>query len=207
MTQICRFPVRFDTNARCRPSGAHVGSSLRPALVNWRTSRRWTSIRKTCGLQARLKWPNDVLLAGKKLGGVLVESAVDGDQVKHAIMGIGINVTMECENIEQLAAYATSLEATAQKEVSRDALLRNLLHEIDSLYLKLRQGQSPLAEWKALLDTLDQRVTVSFHEESHTGLAEDVDRVGNLLLRLDDGQLITLTAGDVTLQRPAAKPE
>lgn len=163
------------------------------------------AVRKTCGLQAHLKWPNDVLVTGKKVGGVLVESVVDGDQVSRAVVGIGINVTMDCENLEELSSYATSLEAAAQREVPREGLLRNLLHEMDSLYLKLKENQTPLGEWKSLLDTLGQRVTVSFHDESHTGLAEDVDGIGNLLLRLDDGQVLTLTAGDVTLQRPAVK--
>lgn len=163
------------------------------------------AIRKSCGLPARLKWPNDVLLKGKKVAGILVESTVDGDRVSYAIVGIGINVTMDCERVDELSSYATSLEAAAQREISRDGLLRHLLHEIDRLYLKLAEGQTPLEEWKTLLDTLGQRVTVSFQRESHTGLAEDVDEVGNLLLRLDDGQLITLTAGDVTLQQPYLK--
>ncbi|HZA25475.1 MAG TPA: biotin--[acetyl-CoA-carboxylase] ligase [Dehalococcoidia bacterium] len=162
------------------------------------------AIRKTCRLAARLKWPNDVLVKGKKVAGVLVESAVDGESVRYAIVGIGINVTMECEKVDELSGYATSLEAAAQREMSRERLLRDLLQEIDGLYLKLAEGQTPLEEWKTLLDTLGQQVTVSFHGESHTGLAEDVDEVGNLLLRVDDGELITLTAGDVTLQHPVS---
>jgi BirA family biotin operon repressor/biotin-[acetyl-CoA-carboxylase] ligase len=163
------------------------------------------AIRKTCGLRAGLKWPNDVLLKGKKAAGILVESAVDRGRVGYAVVGIGINVAMDCERIDELSSYATSLEAAAQKEISRNGLLKHLLHEIDNLYLKLAEGQTPLEEWKTLMNTLGQRVMVSFHDETHTGLAEDVDEIGNLLLRLDDGQLITLTAGDVTLQQPSIK--
>ena len=95
-------------------------------------------------------------------------------------------------------------------ELSRVDVLRQLLHDLDSLYLQLGQAakspmpdqpksNQPLNEWKTLLDTLGQRVEVTWGKDRITGLAEDVDDLGNLMLRRDDGRLVTLTAGDVTL--------
>ncbi len=183
------------------------------------------AIRQATALNPRLKWPNDVLLGGKKVAGVLAESAIQDGQAPCAVLGIGINVNLDPSeksppapplprgagssppyqggDTEGVALpQATSLNAQAGREVPRDALLRHLLHALDRLYLDLVKGESPLAEWQKLLDTLGRRVRVASGPGSGgvlTGLAEGVDDLGNLLLRLGDGQLMTLTAGDVTL--------
>ena len=157
------------------------------------------AIQRTTRLQPRLKWPNDVLIGGAKVAGILAESALQGAEVKYVVLGIGINVGLDSRLIEDLPAAATSLNAAAETEIAREELLVRLLHEFDALYIQLKQGQNPLAEWKELLDTLGQRVTVSGDNCPYDGIAEDVDDVGNLLLRLDSGELVTLTAGDVTL--------
>jgi BirA family transcriptional regulator, biotin operon repressor / biotin---[acetyl-CoA-carboxylase] ligase len=158
------------------------------------------AVSKTIGRQARLKWPNDVLLAGRKVAGILVESAIDGDSVQYAIIGIGVNINLGTRNLEELSSFATSLNTVAEQDVSREELLGHLLHQLDTLYLQLGRGQTPMAEWQRLLDTLGQRVRVSWQNDSYVGLAEGVDSTGNLQLRLDSGRLVTLTAGDVTLQ-------
>ena len=161
------------------------------------------AIRKSSGWEPRLKWPNDVMLSGKKVAGILVESATSGSRVEYAVVGIGVNVALDVGRVPEVASFATSLNAEAGREVSRADLLRHLLHEMDALYLGLGRGQTPLGQWKELLETLGQRVQVSVYGESYAGLAEDVDDAGNLLLRRDDGRLVTLTAGDVTLSGPA----
>jgi BirA family biotin operon repressor/biotin-[acetyl-CoA-carboxylase] ligase len=158
------------------------------------------AISKAIGRQPRLKWPNDVLLAGRKVAGILVESAIDGDSVRYAIIGIGVNINLDTRDIDELSSFATSLNAVVERVVPREELLGQFLHQLDSLYLQLGQGQTPLAEWQGLLDTLGQRVRVSWQNESYVGLAEGVDSTGNLQLRLDNGRSVTLTAGDVTLQ-------
>jgi biotin-(acetyl-CoA carboxylase) ligase len=76
------------------------------------------------------------------------------------------------------------------------------LHDLDALYLDVGQGGSPMGEWRALLETLGQRVQAHWRGDSCVGLAEDVDELGNLQLRLEDGRLVTLSAGDVTLRGP-----
>lgn len=157
------------------------------------------AIAKTADLSPRLKWPNDVLLGGKKVAGVLVESAIAGESVRYAVVGIGVNVALDTQNYAELSTFATSLNAIAGREVPREELLRRILQELDTLYLALGDGKTPMAEWQSLLDTLGQRVQVTGAAASHVGLAEGLDEAGNLQLRLDDGRLVTLTAGDVTL--------
>lgn len=176
------------------------------------------AILRTTGIPPGLKWPNDVLVRDRKVAGVLVESGVEGHEVKYAVLGIGINVAMDPDHLAGVPA-ATSLDWATGKPTARDELLVRLLHEIDGLYLELRQGQTPLAEWKGLLETLGQRITVisvipapakqdpknqnpglqSPEQQSYRGFAEDIDDLGNLQVRLDDGRLVTVTAGDVTV--------
>ena len=99
---------------------------------------------------------------------------------------------------------ATSVNRAAGKEVSRESLLRQLLMELDDLYRRLPEpgkddSDGPAAEWTQLLDTIGRRVTATFRDEKFEGEAVGVDGTGNLLLRLGSGEVMTLTAGDVTL--------
>ena len=157
------------------------------------------AVRKTAGLPPKIKWPNDLMLDGRKTAGILAESAIVGQSVCYAVLGIGINVSLDASESAEISAVATSLNAAAGRETDRESLLRQLLLELDDLYIRLSRGASPLPEWRGLLETTGQRVTAISGNEPCAGLAEDVDETGNLLLRLDNGKLITLTAGDVTL--------
>jgi BirA family biotin operon repressor/biotin-[acetyl-CoA-carboxylase] ligase len=155
------------------------------------------AIREATGLRTRIKWPNDVLLEGKKVAGILVESSVEGDKVCHALLGIGINMALNSAAMERIGLPATSVNAASGRMVRPEELLRNVLHSLDDLYVHLTHGESPLAEWEDLLDTLKQRVKVSWQDEEYEGQAEGVDALGNLQLRLDNGELLTVTTGDI----------
>jgi BirA family biotin operon repressor/biotin-[acetyl-CoA-carboxylase] ligase len=154
------------------------------------------TINAISGLKPRIKWPNDVLLDGKKVAGILVESAIAGDDVRYAVLGIGINVSRSSTETDELSSLATSLNQASSGDISREELLRELLQQLDALYLELRQGQAPMHEWQSTMDTLGRRVRVTWEGESYVGLAEGLDQVGNLQLRLDDGRLVTMAAGD-----------
>ncbi len=158
------------------------------------------TIRKTTGLSPKIKWPNDVMLDGKKVSGILVESVMEGESVCYAVLGIGLNVNLDPSQSAETSGIATSLEAATGKPQPREVLLRQLLQDLDSFYLKLNQRQTPLEPWRAMLETLGQRVQVSWRNETYAGLAEGIDPLGNLQLRLEDGRLMTMTAGDVTLR-------
>ena len=157
------------------------------------------SVRACTGLDPRIKWPNDIILQGKKVAGVLVETAVQGDQVDHAILGIGINVDLDLDFLGDIRDFTTNLNLALGSPISREDLLRQLLHDLDALYHQATQGVPVLPEWRPLLDTLGQRVQTYGRADTLTGVAEDIDDLGNLILRLDDGPLVTLTAGDVSL--------
>ena len=158
------------------------------------------SMRQVAGLHPAIKWPNDITIDGKKVAGILAESAMSGNRIEHAVVGIGVNVALDVSTEPEIASTATSLNDLADGDVDRSALLRRILQHMDALYLDFKRGRSPIPEWRRWLDTLGQRVVVSHHGASNTGLAEDIDEHGNLLLRQNDGQLLTLTAGDITLR-------
>ena len=158
------------------------------------------SIRQVAGLHPSIKWPNDIMIDGHKVAGILAESSLAGSQIQRAVVGIGVNVALDVSADPEIASTATSLNHASESEIDRAELLRRILQHMDALYLDLRRGRSPIAEWRRWLETLGQRVTVTHHGVSDTGLAEDIDEHGNLLLRADDGELLTLTAGDITLR-------
>ena len=147
-------------------------------------------------LRAEIKWPNDLLLSGRKVAGILCEARTTGARVDFAILGIGLNVNLP-EGALPPAFSATSLALELGHPVPRAPLLRTILRRLDQRYQLLQAGQSPTAEWAAALATLGLRVQVIHEDQSYLGLAETVDDSGALLLRLDDGQLIHLPAGDV----------
>ena len=157
-------------------------------------------IEKTTGGKCQLKWPNDVLVNGKKVCGILLESKASVESVDYALVGIGINVNMKIADHPEIAAIATSLALETASEVSRTELLRNLFIEMEKLYLRLRAGESILAEWRDQLVTLGKKVFVRSGDEAFEGTAESVADDGSLLLRCADGKLLKFNAGDVTLK-------
>ena len=160
-------------------------------------------IRIATGLEPRLKWPNDVLIGGKKVAGLLAEASVSGSEVSYVAVGMGLNVNLDPAILGDVALPPSSLAHELGHPVDRLALLRHILRETDARYLHLRQGWSPREEWAANLATLGQSVSVYLGDEVLTGMAEDVDEDGMLLLRGTDGILHHLPVGDVTSHPPA----
>jgi BirA family biotin operon repressor/biotin-[acetyl-CoA-carboxylase] ligase len=151
-------------------------------------------------LKCQLKWPNDVLINGKKVCGILLESRAAANSVDYAIIGIGINVNMKLADYPEISAIATSLADETGEEVSRAATLQNLFVEMEKLYLRLQAGESILAEWRENLVTLGKQIHVRAGDDVFEGIAEAVAEDGSLLLRCADGRSMTFTAGDVTLK-------
>ena len=157
------------------------------------------AVRKVTGLDIKIKWPNDLMIDGRKAAGILAESAIAGDSVWYAVLGVGMNVSLDTENTEEISPFAISINAAVGEDVPREDLLRQFLMDLDALYLALSHGQSPIEEWQELLETTGQRLVATWGNDTYHGIAEGTDRLGNLLLRQNDGSLLTLTAGDVTL--------
>jgi BirA family biotin operon repressor/biotin-[acetyl-CoA-carboxylase] ligase len=152
---------------------------------------------------AALKWPNDVLAADQKAGGILVETEISGDRLDFAVVGIGLNVSF-APAPEVVAFPATALEAAAGAPVDRGRLLRGILERLDEHYAHLpaQPGSDPLhARWAARLAWLGETVSVRQGEGETVGRAEAVDPDGALILRLASGAARRVRAGDVRLRR------
>jgi BirA family biotin operon repressor/biotin-[acetyl-CoA-carboxylase] ligase len=163
------------------------------------------AITKCTGLQPTVKWPNDVLLDGAKVAGLLNEMSSETDQVHYVVLGIGVNLNMRADQFPADLRYpATSLAITTGQSVSRLGFTRTLLQEIDALYLVyLEQGSAPIfSAWTELCDLAGKSVQVDCNElqieGTMIGLAED----GALLVRTKTGKIECVYAGDV---RPASR--
>lgn len=157
------------------------------------------SIGAVTGLKSQLKWPNDVLVNGRKVSGILIENSVRGDTVKYAIIGIGVNVNLRLSDFPEILPTATSLSDELGRDISRLELIRRLLVEIEKLYLALPTGGAIYQEWRDNLVTLGKRVRIKSGKTDYEGVAESAASDGSLQLRLPDGSLTKIVAGDVAL--------
>jgi BirA family transcriptional regulator, biotin operon repressor / biotin---[acetyl-CoA-carboxylase] ligase len=158
------------------------------------------AIESVTGLKTGIKWPNDVLIGGKKVCGILIENQMLGSNLEFTVVGIGINVNIDPSVYPEIADIATSLSAELGQPVSRDELLQKLMVEVETLYLDITAGQSLYQRWRERLVILGKSVQVIDEEKVEQGVAEDVDIDGSLLLRHSDGSLTHIVAGDVSLR-------
>jgi len=158
------------------------------------------AVEDSTGLAPRIKWPNDVLIDGRKLSGILIESEISGSAVEYALVGPGINVNFDIEQSPEIAAIATSIKRELGRETSREHLLAAFLNQFEALYEDAPTGDAVLQDWRSRLDTLGREVRVTFRDQVYEGTAEDVDRDGNLILVQPDGTRRTVEAGEVTLR-------
>lgn len=159
------------------------------------------AVESETDLRVGLKWPNDIVVDGAKLGGLLTEIGLEGQRVDYAVVGIGLNVNLDLNQLpEGLLTPVTSLSHLLGREVARVPLLCTLLQAIEARYLALKTGYSPHSEWMKRLVNLGQTVVASMPGSTLEGVAEGVDAEGALLVRLADGSLETIVAGDVTLR-------
>ena len=168
-----------------------------PSLIMLASLAVVRSIKAVTGLKPQIKWPNDVLINGKKVCGILIESNILGDTVDYAVIGIGVNVSLSPSDFPEISSPATSLSDELGGEVSLLGLIRRLLVEIERLYLSLLAGGAIYEEWRDGLVTLGKEVRVASGKTICEGIAESVARDGSLLLRRSDGSLSKIVAGDV----------
>lgn len=154
------------------------------------------------GLQARVKWPNDVYINGLKVCGILAEMTAEADRVKYLVLGIGININQTQEDFAADIPTATSLHIMMGHRVSRVQVLRGVLEELDDLYRQWRQrGFAPLKDmWKQTALWFGEAVLVSGLQRTWEGILEDIDDSGALILRLPSGDRKTFYSGEVSLR-------
>ena len=159
------------------------------------------TLHEECGLEAETKWPNDVLVEGKKICGILAQTKSSGERVEYVILGVGLNVNFNVKDVfpETIWKNATSIETELNRHVSLQDLLRSLLERIEKLYDEyLGEGFAALLDkWKVYAKFLGHHVLVSDSEERLLGLALDVDCDGALLLKLENRAVRRVLCGDM----------
>lgn len=154
------------------------------------------AIKEAVGEEAKIKWPNDIIIHNKKLGGILTELNAEMDVTRFVVIGIGLNVNNDKKG---LIEGATSLKECKKEHVSRITLLEEILRRIENNYLALQEKDTSaiVDKWRGLSVTLGKRVRIAYQKEHLEGLAADIDSDGGLLLRRDSGLIEKIMAGDV----------
>lgn len=158
------------------------------------------ALTKETGLKVEIKWPNDLMVQDKKLGGILTESRSLHGKMTSAIIGLGLNVNIGMEVLPaEIRGIATSVKAETGIEYSRVRLIAAILNSMDFWYNRLLKAErtAVLEEWKKLNSTLGRPVSVFIGAEALKGIAEDIDEEGMLLVRLPTGSLKRIMAGDI----------
>ncbi|MDI6808522.1 MAG: biotin--[acetyl-CoA-carboxylase] ligase [Candidatus Eisenbacteria bacterium] len=177
-----------------------VPAALAPGLSFVASVAVVKAIRRVTGLSAFVKWPNDVLVSGKKVAGILTEMAAEPDKIEFIVLGVGINVNQDNASLpDAVGASATSLGLELGRRVDRYDVLLSFLCELESLYLTFcRSGLDPLLEeWKGMTDMWGKRISVRCRGRVIEGIAHDVDESGALIVRLDSGIQERILSGDV----------
>jgi BirA family transcriptional regulator, biotin operon repressor / biotin---[acetyl-CoA-carboxylase] ligase len=194
-----------------RASGIYVTLLLRPRispvqaplLTMMAGLSAHAAIQAQTGLQADLKWPNDLMLNGKKLGGILTEMHAETSLIRFVIVGIGINVNQEKFPAE-LNSVATSLRLETGRSQSRLDLLSRLLREFENDYSRfLRDGSGSVTERFAQTSSyaLGKKVRVTNGSETYVGVTAGLRPEGLLQVQREDGTVVTVLAGDVSETR------
>ena len=160
------------------------------------------AVEKCTSLTPQIKWPNDILIGGRKVAGLLNEMNAETEKVNFVVLGIGVNLNMRQSQLgSELRHPATSLLEEGGVEVDRARFARTLLGELDELYHHfLREGEGPVrAEWLERAALGGRLVRVVCGEREFTGVVQGVDPFGALLVQPCAGPLETVLSGDVTL--------
>lgn len=166
------------------------------------------TVQSVTGVVPRIKWPNDLLVNGRKISGILTELSAELDHVKYVILGIGMNINLtEADFPADLKPIATSLRVAAKREINRPEFAAELLRQLDRDYRRLSEGhfQKVAEEWEALSGTLGSEVEVRTGDRVVRGRAESLDPDGALLVRTQHGRIERIIGGDVSLRPPDTK--
>jgi BirA family biotin operon repressor/biotin-[acetyl-CoA-carboxylase] ligase len=162
------------------------------------------AIHTRTGLAPEIKWPNDVLISGRKVAGILTEMHAELDTVKYAILGIGVDVNLGASEFPpDLRRSATSLKIETGEPVDRGELAAEVLRELDRDYGRLCYGEfeSLADEWEECCTTIGRDVVIRVGDRRLHGRAESLDPDGALLLRTQHGHLESVIGGDVTVEQ------
>ena len=160
------------------------------------------AIRSNLGLQAQIKWPNDVVLNGKKLVGILTEMSAQMNYIEYLVTGIGINANLR-EFPEELEDKATSLQKEIGHKVNRSALIAECMEKIEEnyeIFVKTQDLSGLMAAYQEALVNQDQQVRVLEPGHEYTGVARGINAMGELLVEKEDGTITEVYAGEVSVR-------
>ena len=188
--------------------GIYMSLVLRPEIPLQQTPRMpllaavalCRTLRRLTGVDASIKWPNDILIRGRKVSGILMDSSAEDERLSYIIAGFGISANLEEGDYpEELLGVATSLLMESGKLAHREELITEFLKELEEwLDVYKQEGFSPiLSLWEALSSTLGHEVNVHTPSGSLQGYALGLHESGALILRLKDGQERYVFSGSV----------
>lgn len=158
------------------------------------------AIEKYCKKRPVVKWPNDILIASKKVAGILMEMDAEADHVNFIVAGIGVNINMNLSEMPpDIRRIATSLSEAFGQEISRIEFTRTLYSCVEKWYKKFSENGFPfvLTAWRSFFASEGKRVIVKGFNRTVEGICAGVDATGALLLRVDSGKVERIISGDV----------
>jgi BirA family biotin operon repressor/biotin-[acetyl-CoA-carboxylase] ligase len=186
-----------------RPAGDASGAALLSLAAGVGLAR---ALRTPTRGTVKLKWPNDVLMDGRKLAGILAEAETNDGKVRFVILGIGLNLDPGPEGFApEIAGRAAALSEATSGPIEAASLMASILGELEGAIDLAQTGPEELREaWLAVSDTIGREVRADLGAESRTGRAVDLDLDGSLVLELADGSLSRVRSGEVVHLRAAA---
>ena len=193
-----------------RGDGIYASLILRPAIPPGEASRitlmTAVAVAETLlsltQLEVRIKWPNDILINGKKIAGILTEISTGMEEVDYIVVGLGINVNTPSESFpEEIRGKATSILIETGRQFSRALLIRACLRWYENYYEMFKKGgfESVMRRWRELADIGGQRIMVDVIGKKYIGEVQDVDNDGVLILKDNLGRYHRILSGDITL--------
>lgn len=189
-------------------TGIYLSVILRPDFVPMKAScitfisaiALVEALEQSIGMQARVKWPNDVMIHGRKTAGILTELRAEMERIHYVIVGIGVNVN-NTRFPKELRNKVTSLSLELKEKVSRVKVVQALLEALERWYLVTLHDDNykTFERWRDLSCTLGNRVEVNVGNEILRGIATRLEPNGSLCLKLDSGEEKQILAGDVTM--------
>ena len=164
------------------------------------------SIKKVTSLNPKLRWPNDIMIEGKKVAGVLIDISMEGERINYAVVGIGINVNVDSSTISsnlERHIKVTSLSDELGHKTSILGLTKEILERLEYYHAQLKNDDAPhtiIEQWKRSSDIFNRKVEVMHNNWTVEGVAVDVHNDGSLLVRTDLCNNIKVVASDVRVR-------
>lgn len=159
---------------------------------------------KNMGIDSEIKWPNDILIKGKKVSGILTEMSAELNMLNYIVMGMGINVNLDRDDIpEELKEKATSIKIDQEKEINRKELLANILNEFEKLYIPFRDhgnASEGIEICRKNSASIGKEVRITRANKERRGIALDIDSKGELIVEFENGDIENIFAGEVLVR-------